>query len=162
MREVLFRAKGKDDGEWVYGWYCRYQFGKWPLKDAIIPSEEAESGYHRFVEVDPSTVGQSTGLVDKRGSRIFEGDIVRWTWEKHRIIGHQSCHYDGHYFGALLVVRWLPAGYMLCPTNDKDLDIPNAGGKVDNYSFWNYQGGLEIAGNIHDNPELLEEVSDNG
>ena len=155
MREILFRGKRIDNGEWVFGFYSA-------LPDCVgivhmIETPKAnpdETNVTYFV--DPSTVGQFTGLVDKRGSRIFEGDIVRWTWEKHRIIGHQSCYYDGHYFGALLVVRWLPAGYMLCPTNDKDLDHPSAGGKVDNYSFWNYQGGLEIGGNIHDNPELLK------
>lgn len=76
MREILFRGKRTDNGEWVYGWYCRYPFGKWPLKDAIIPSEEAESGCFRFVEVDPATVGRYTGRRDRNGKRIFEGDVV--------------------------------------------------------------------------------------
>jgi len=163
MREILFRGKQKD-GKWIFGSlihrgdYCCILPPDGVLHDSEEPYMDPELGTFdgKAIPVDPETVGQYTGINDCHKAKIFEGDIVRWTWEKHRIIGHQSCFYDGHYFGALLVVRWLPAGYMLCPTNDKDLDLPSAGGKVDNYSFWNYQGGLEIGGNIHDNPELLK------
>lgn len=127
MREALFRAKGKDDGKWVYGWYCRYPFGKWPLKDAIIPSEEAESGYHRFVEVDLSTVGQYTGLTDKNGKRIFEGDVVAYP--------------D---YGNLTVV-WDDGAFQLMRENTV-YDL------LDNYT----SGVSIVIGNLWDNPELLE------
>lgn len=140
MREILFRGKRLDNGEWA---------------ESIYPYGVIHSGVvaANFV---PATVGQYTGLTDHNGKRIFEGDVVRWTWEKQKIIGFQSCQYDGHYYGAFLVVRWTEAGFMLCPLGDTMPDAPSAGAKVDNYSFWNFHGGLEITGNIHDNLELLE------
>lgn len=77
MRDILFRGKEIDTGNWVEGWYLRYPFGRWPLRDAIIPAEDAENGNHRHEEVDPATVGEYSGRTDKNGKRIFEGDLVQ-------------------------------------------------------------------------------------
>lgn len=76
-RAFSCRAKDIDTGEWVYGWYCKYPFGKWPLKDAIIPEQDAEEGYHHFVQVDGKTVGDFTGKLDKNYKPIYVGDIVK-------------------------------------------------------------------------------------
>lgn len=76
MREMLFRGKRLDNGEWVYGWYLEYPFGRWPVKPAIVPAESARSGRFEFVMVDPATVGQFTGYFDRHEKRIFEGHIL--------------------------------------------------------------------------------------
>lgn len=150
MREILFRGKRTDNGEWVYGWYCRYPFGKWPLKDAIIPSEEDENGSHRFVEVDPSTVGQYTGLRDKNGKRIFEGDVLDMS-----ILG------PDHSLKAVSIEHGAVGFFPLHPEEEAEEDRRwRSFWQDDEQESWDSEY-FTVIGNIHD-PELLEGGGENG
>lgn len=132
MREILFRGKRLDNGEWVEGWYEMYPFGRWPVKTSIIPSEEAKDGHYEHMQVAPSTIGQYTGLKDKNGKRIFEWDVIKRCWLGAEII--YCVRYDGEY-----------AHF-----------IGNSMNKSGFTTFDNDGEMFEVIGNIHDNPELLE------
>lgn len=137
MREILFRGKRRDNGEWVYGsLFVGFQ------KSYICPEAIAMYNFDGalclggFVEVYPETVGQYTGMKDKNGKRIFEGDILRWTGE------------DGE-TGKVIVI-FAGGSYLL-----KCVEVLDA--PADLFDEFDRGGQtLEVIGNIHDNPELLE------
>lgn len=125
MREILFRGKRCDNGEWVNGSLLN-PYRKKPL---IAHYEDGQEILGYIVEVISETVGQYTGLTDKNGTRIFEGDILRFPYPSTQNI--YSVMWGGGSF-----VRKDPDGYYL------SLNALNC----DEY---------EVIGNIHDNPELL-------
>lgn len=133
MREILFRGKRWDNGEWVCGDLLQYQ------NYTIIHSYQR--GCRVADDVDPRTVGQYTGLTDKNGKKIFEGDIVdasnSW-WDACGPAGHNS---------PIIQVEWngYTCGFDPFADYDCDCGVYICGSEV------------EIIGNIHDNPELLED-----
>lgn len=135
MREIMFRGK-MDDGEWVYGSFCmdaREQFNGLCGVDGFIRLHDKTKGKMQTYEVDRETVGQYTGLKDKYGKRIFEGDIVE---------GADFTAEDG--------------GYGVVGFDDGAFEI--IGNNCCGTFHENYWGrDFEVIGNIHDNPELLEE-----
>lgn len=128
MREMLFRGKRLDNGEWVEG----NLFAPDEVKHRKAPTEilVGTNIVRISWEVDPATVGQYIGLKDKNGKRIFEGDIVT------RILFDKPYQYE---------VVYRP-GYA-------SFDGIRKGGFI---SFGNDADCFEVIGNIHDNPELME------
>lgn len=126
MREILFRGKRIDSGEWVYG--TMYKIAK-DLNPFILTAGKSGCSY----QVDEETVGQYTGLKDKNGTRIFEGDIVR-------------CG-TGRICKVTFFISSGFSGFDLAPIGGFDAPPPNR---------WSLFSDTEVIGNVHGNPELLE------
>ena len=135
MRETLFRGKKTTSGEWVVGNYNRH-----PLSSEYDTIEDMENFPYLHYGIDPETVGQYTGLNDKNGKRIFEGDIV-----KARLEGG---NYEGFKWPQMRVAFEDGA---FCMINHKN-------GVFNPLYAFNHNVHFEVLGNIHDNPELIAEV----
>lgn len=131
-REILFRAKRKDNGEWVEGYYvfCRKCHYILPVVNEIIGYDERED---KWIEISPDTLCQYTSLTDKNGKKIWENDIVV---EKHK--GMVTVKYR--------VVFDLDEGLWMLETK--------SGAKYGIGAI--NQRDFEVVGNIFDNADLLE------
>lgn len=132
MREILFRAKRRDNGEWVEGllWKKKYKSNK--LFISCFPDED---DYEEVYVVDPETVGQFTGMTDENGVKIFEGDIVAFT--RVNVLG-----WNTHRVGEVRYYDELPIFYIMATTGDA--------------WDWVVCENIKVIGNIFDDPELLE------
>ena len=126
MREILFRGKEIGSNRWAYGSLDKHKSGI-----VVIMSDEIVASI--YSRVDPETVGQYTGLTDKNGTKIFEGDIVKLRLLAAKMEWKGVCEYRNGAFG----LAWQYAGERYCTF---------AGTCNAEY---------EVLGNIHDNPELM-------
>lgn len=127
MREYLFRGKKTSNGEWGYGdLWCNLYGGRRVFIVSPINTQDTMG----VNEVNLETIGQYTGLTDKNGTKIFEGDIVKYGDTVHNVVFEQR---NGTaYFGLVYST-------------------------LETLSFGYYQDlkQIEVIGNIYDNPELV-------
>ena len=130
-REIIFKAKRVDNGRWVVGGYFSEPYTD---KKYIVRWNSFGIGFNEFIEVNPDTLCQYTGLTDKNGQKIWENDICKMV-------------YNGVVY--VYVVVW----------DKTELDFKGTNGKENYGRNFEYLGcceEIEVIGNIFDNPELLE------
>ena len=134
MREIVFRGKQVNDGMWIQG----YLFQCWGRAYILWGMTNDTPTMH---DVKPETIGQFTGLVDKNGKRIFEGDIVAFNAEDEL--------WEPHYYQGLVYfcdgTFWVD-----CGKDNDDNDVLFSIGHA-----LLADKNIQVIGNIHDNPELL-------
>jgi uncharacterized phage protein (TIGR01671 family) len=136
MRHIIFRGKRLDNGEWVYGDLIENQ-GRYFIYHAMSETTIEDNDDGRIVvaavKVDPDTVGQYTGMKDKNGKKIFEGDIMSLVTE----------------FGDTIIreIRFIDGAF--CVIGEQEDDLHGLSWAVEMCD------GI-VGDNIHDNPDLLK------
>ena len=165
MRDILFRAKLKDTNYWAEGFYCSmrettycceedYKRHPVPLHHLIAVDEMTDWGLPnrlRLYEINPETLCQYTGLCDKNGKKIFEGDILRG-------FQYPFC-YDGeyNYYAEIIFVNCSFMTYT--HKNPLSYVVGISDGNTELMECW-VSEDWEVIGNIYDNPELLEDENE--
>ena len=149
MREILFRGKRCDNLDWVEGYLlkeCNYETCSWNLGIEYKTDCFGRFAYE-VAEIVPYTIGQFTGLTDKNGKKIFEGDIIKFHKFRYEpdwvgTVSYDYCSYIATGRMPLAYEKRIDEDPFYCP-------FEVALSSIDN-------GAIEIIGNIYDNPELLE------
>ena len=137
MREILFRGKCVDNGgEWAVG--AGILQAKNHTYVFVCAGAPCNRDYYATLEVIPETIGQYTGLTDKNGNKIFEGDIVKYIIDKGEYEFAEFEYGNIIFLNGGFQIAGKPCDLCVCSFDTKDFD-------------------LEVIGNIHDNPELLKE-----
>ena len=131
MREIKFRGRRLDGGGWTYGYLVPVTSDE---KTQFHIVSEIRGGSVQGFAVDPATIGQLTGIKDKNGLPVYEGDIVRYRTTDERYTKNPK------YVNALINYRDGSARFQANDIYYDDLWSPR----------------LQVIGNIHDNPELLD------
>ena len=152
MREILFRGKRIDNGEWVYGYYieAKNRWHKYGVhKEWIACSARSNGGWFCLGErhaIISETAGQFTGLTDKNGTKIFEGDIVtapyidpifHSAWNE----GNPTENVVVKYADGVFYIEYIESKH-----------------KITLFGLLDGEKEAEVIGNVHDNPELLNVV----
>lgn len=140
MREILFRGKRLDDGEWIFGYYAKLPHPSTAfLKDYIVEvkfDEEYVVDDIEYILVDPNTVGQFTGLKDKNSVEIYEGDIIRADDLEGKVIFNEQ------------------KGTFSCIFIEESDDEYHQIYEIEEEFLYLEIEKFEIVGNIHDNKEI--------
>ena len=134
MREILFKAKKIVSGEWVQGYLFETQENTYIAYNNQFDNDLFLSPQNIFIVVDKDTICQYTGLKDKNGRKIWEGDIVK-------------CNYNNYGEKEVYV------GKVIFREDNCIFVVTN--GKSTDYEWWNEE--KEVISNIFDNPDLLGE-----
>lgn len=129
-REIKFRGKRLDNGEWVVGSYIEAELNN-GIAHEIIPYRRGEP----VVEVDPDTVGEYTGIKDVNGVEIYEGDRVEYITD---------------------IINSIPFKDRGIVEYKSDIAMFILNVEVDTIPLSYCRRGIDVIGNIHDNPELLK------
>ena len=128
-REILFHGKRADNREWVYG----YLIGNNVIVGEVVDFDEDYFNTEFWYKVDPETVGQFTGLTDKNGTKIFEGDIVRFYDDS-----------EDELTNGVVIFNADLCSFCVSMKGHEDVML---------MAHWQY----EVIGNIYDNLELLKQ-----
>lgn len=143
-REILFKAKRTDNGEWVEGLLIM-MFGQYHIQKL----DDENTAY----SIDQETICQYTGLRDKNGKKIWENDILKFP-----DMGEEGYEYkEGYDFDNIARVVWKNGRFELDEFGSLNSGVVDSMGRECHEEFISIFKVAEVIGNIFDNPELLEE-----